>query len=139
MLSRPPDADQGNLDNTDITVLPLKLFIQNIIFSDEQKREIIKEYHDAPTAGHPGQDNTITLVKEKYLWPGMTKWISQYVKGCAVCQQNKTCHQKKTPLFCIPIPENTKLFEIIALDLITQLPMSEGYDAILTIVDHGLT
>ena len=30
-------------------------------------------------------------------------------------------------------------FQTIAMDLITALPESEGFDAILTIVDHGCT
>ena len=31
--------------------------------SDEQLRcDILSQYHNSPTAGHPGRDNTITLV-----------------------------------------------------------------------------
>jgi len=30
-------------------------------------------------------------------------------------------------------------FQVVAMDLITQLPKSKGHDAILTIVDHGCT
>ena len=43
----------------------------------------------------------------------------------------------KTPLYKITIPENAPPFTQIAMDLITGLPLSRGYDAILTIVDHG--
>jgi hypothetical protein len=39
----------------------------------------------------------------------------------------------------IPVPVTAVPFEVIAMDLITQLPPSNGYDAILTIVDHGCT
>jgi hypothetical protein len=37
----------------------------------------------------------------------------------------------------IPIPENTLPFIQIMMDLIIGLPLLQGYDAILTIVDHG--
>ncbi|KAF7776543.1 hypothetical protein Agabi119p4_4936 [Agaricus bisporus var. burnettii] len=36
-------------------------------------------------------------------------------------------------------PSATKPFTQISMDLITDLPPSDGYDAILSIVDHGLT
>jgi hypothetical protein len=46
-------------------------------------------------------------------------------------------HITKTPLYKITVPENAPPFTQIALDLITGLPKSRGFDAILTIVDHG--
>jgi transposase InsO family protein len=68
----------------------------------------------------------------------MRDWIAEYVKGCATCQQNKPItHPKKTPLYQIPVPPDAMPFQVIALDLITQLLCCEGFDAILTVVDHG--
>ena len=70
----------------------------------------------------------------------MSKWVENYVKGCAKCQQNKALmHQTITPPYKIDIPPLAQPFEVVAMDLITQLPNSHGYDAILTIVDHGCT
>jgi Chromo (CHRromatin Organisation MOdifier) domain len=40
-------------------------------------------------------------------------------------------------MFQIPSTISAKPFSHIAMDLITRLPKSDGYDAILTIVDHG--
>src|SRR5580692_10403107 len=107
--------------------------------TDEQlRREVLSQYHDSPTAGHPGRDNTIALVSQHYWWPRMNAWIEQYVKGCATCQQNKIRTTKnKTLLYCIPGDPTEQPFSTIAMDLITQLPKSNGHDAILTIVDQG--
>ena len=70
----------------------------------------------------------------------MSKWVENYVKGCAKCQQNKTLtHRTTPPPYKIDVPPLAQPFEVIAMDLITQLPNSNGYDAILTIVDHGCT
>ncbi len=64
--------------------------------------------------------------------------MEQYVKGCAVCQQNKNLtHKDCTPLYKITVSKNVPPFTQIAMDLITGLPKSRGYDSILTIVDHG--
>jgi hypothetical protein len=60
------------------------------------------------------------------------------VKGCTVCQQNKNVtHKTRTPLYKITVPNNVPPFTQIAMDLITGLPKSRGFDSILTIVNHG--
>jgi Integrase zinc binding domain/Chromo (CHRromatin Organisation MOdifier) domain/RNase H-like domain found in reverse transcriptase len=102
------------------------------------KCEIMHTWHDGPLNGHPRRDETIRRVNKEYFWPGARSWITEYVKGCATCQQNKNLtHRVKTPLFCIPSAIDAKPFSHIAMDLITGLPKSNGHDAILTIVDHG--
>src|SRR6267142_1845453 len=89
--------------------------------------------HDHVTAGHPGQDETIRKKKEIYQWPAMNNWITNYVKGCATCQQNKIItHRKKTSLYGITVPSDAQPFQQIAMDLITGLPLRNGKDAILT-------
>ena len=70
----------------------------------------------------------------------MSKWIENYVKGCAKCQQNKPLtHRTPTPSYKINIPPFAQPFEVVLMDSITQLSNSHGYDAILTIVDHRCT
>ena len=59
------------------------------------------------------------------------------MKGCATCQQNKNLmHKTQAPLYKITVPPDALPFMQIAMDLITGLPKSRGYDSILTIVDH---
>ena len=68
----------------------------------------------------------------------MTTWVDRYIAGCALCQQNKIrTTKKRTPLYCIPGDPSMRPFNVIALDLIMQLPEANGHDAILTIVDQG--
>ena len=100
--------------------------------------ELMAQFHNSPTAGHPRRDNTLTLVAQHYWWPGMSTWVEQYVAGCVICQQNKICTtKKKTPFYHIPGDPSMHPFNVVALDLITQLPKANGYNAILTIVDQG--
>ncbi len=68
----------------------------------------------------------------------MRKDVMEYVKGCADCQCNKINTQPtRAPLQPIfPQPEAMP-FETVALDFITKLPISQGYDTILTITDHN--
>ena len=37
--------------------------------------ELMAQFHNSPTAGHPSRDNTLALVAQHYWWPGMTTWI----------------------------------------------------------------
>jgi hypothetical protein len=196
LLSRPPQADHGETDNENITLIDKELFIRLLTEPEAEwmdlerkiaqvqererdevdqwkanldaqldpsttvpnlrlwtvkdriaipndkglKREILQFHHDRPTAGHPGRDVTTHTLGTIFWWPRMGDWIANYVKGCAHCQQAKNLTRKrKTPLYRIPTTPTTKPFQTVALDLITQLPKSNGYDAILTIADHGCT
>ena len=64
--------------------------------------------------------------------------VEQYIQGCPYCQESKTnIPQKKAPLqqFDTHIEEGP--FQYVSMDLITNLPKSDEYDSILTIVDQG--
>ena len=141
MLSRPPNTDRGEEDNTDVTLIPPEAFIRTLDPShpsEEDKQEILRLYHDSPAGGHLGRDQTYEEVAKYHKWLGMRHWIAEYVKGCGICQQNKPqTHPRRTPLYRIPVPQDAKPFKVIALDLITHLPSCDGFNAILTIVDHG--
>jgi hypothetical protein len=60
------------------------------------------------------------------------------VKGCTECQRHKV-NNRPTKAALEPIwakPEATP-FETVAIDFITKLPVSQGYDSILTVTDHN--
>ena len=105
-----------------------------------EHRTLIQNHHDLPVYGHPGISRTIRLIERYYWWPNMRKEITKYVQGCADCQHHKVNNRPtKVPLSPIyPIPEAMP-FETVALDFITKLPESQGYDSILTITDHDCT
>ena len=95
-------------------------------------------WHEGSINGHPGQDETIRCINREYFWPGTRGWITEYIKGCTTCQQNKNLtHRIKTPMSWIPSAISAKPFSHIAMNLITGLPKSQGHNTILTIVDHG--
>jgi hypothetical protein len=104
------------------------------------KREIIRAHHDPPVHGHPGINRTTQIVERNYWWPQLRQEVKDYVQGCADCQRHKVNNRPtKAPLRPIyPKPEAMP-FETIALDFITKLPESQGYDSILTVTDHDCT
>ena len=66
--------------------------------------------------------------------------IMDYVKGCAECQRHKV-NNRPTRASLNPIYPKAKAmpFETVAIDFITKLPLSQGYDSILTVTDHDCT
>jgi hypothetical protein len=104
---------------------------------EELKRQILQQYHDHPLAGHPGIANTILAVAREFWWPEVRKFATGNICGCATCQSTKPGTTKpKPPLLPILADEHQNPFQTISVDLITNLPSSNGFDSILTIVDH---
>jgi len=95
--------------------------------------KIMQQFHDN-IMGHPGQWKTIELITREYWWPGITEFIKAYIKGCATCQTTKIKPPVKVPLKPNEIPSG--IWETITMDFIIDLPVSNGYDSILTVIDR---
>jgi Integrase zinc binding domain len=111
-----------------------------VMEDNELRREVLSLYHDHRLAGHPGISKTLDLLTWDYWWPTVKEFITSYVKGCAVCQSSKanTVQPRAPPFPITPVTEAIP-FETVAMDLIIDLPISEGFDAIFTITDHDAT
>jgi len=103
---------------------------------DETLRaEIIRLHYDMPVGGHRGQWKMVELVMRNFWWPGVTKEVKQYVEGYDACQYNKNrTEQPAGKLMPNSIPE--KLWTHISVDFITKLPLAQGYNSILVVVDQ---
>ena len=147
LLSRLPTDDDGKGDNKDVVMLPPERLMTAatcppgktlVPALPEVRRGILQIYHDHPSSGHPGRDETIRKIQERFWWPRMKEWIAEYIQGCSVCQQSKILtHRPKVPMYKIPTVSNARPFQRVAMDLITGLPQRKGYNTILTIVDQG--
>ena len=103
------------------------------------KRRLLARYHDHILSGHPGITNTLRAVLHDYWWPNCKGFVTNYVRGCHVCQTTKpNIMRPKPPLFPISAG-HTLPFSTVSLNLITDLPKLEGNNSILTVVDQGCT
>ncbi|KAF8736260.1 hypothetical protein RHS02_06346, partial [Rhizoctonia solani] len=64
------------------------------------KERLLKEFHESPLAGHPGQQRTLELVSRNYWWPGMKASAKEWVECCPVCQANQRAHAPVIALKC---------------------------------------
>src|SRR6201985_349816 len=101
----------------------------------ELRRQIVELHHNSSIAGHPGRWKTLELVSRNYWWPGMSRYISAYTKGCDRCNRTKTFPAKPVRKL-IPNQIPTDVWQTISVDLITGLPESRGYNAIMVVVDR---
>uniref|UniRef100_A0A0W0FN00 Integrase catalytic domain-containing protein n=1 Tax=Moniliophthora roreri TaxID=221103 RepID=A0A0W0FN00_MONRR len=102
------------------------------------RKHLVKSIHKALLHGHPGQWNTVDQIQQDYWWPGMTKYIKAFVDRCAACQQMKiNTHPTQVPLQPIGGHKDVLPFQIITMDLITDLPEVDGSNLILVVVDHA--
>jgi len=77
----------------------------------------------------------VELVIRNFWWLEVTKEVKQYVEGCDSCQRNKNhTEQPAGKLMPNSIPE--KPWTHILADFITKLPIAQGYNSILVVVDR---
>src|SRR5712671_1736461 len=108
-----------------------------VVGNNELHKGLVSLFHDSTTAGHPGITKTLALMKPYYWWPGIKSFVTEYIKGCATCQMTKVnTHPTKPPMFPITSEANALPFQMISLDFIVKLPVSNRKDTILTITDH---
>jgi len=103
---------------------------------DEKLRaEIIRLHHDMLIGGHGGQWKTVELVTRNFWWPEVTKKVKRYMEGYDICQQNKNRTEQPAGKL-IPNSILEKPWTHISADFITKLPLAQGYDSILVVVDR---
>ena len=110
-----------------------------VVADNNLRRGVITLFHTSLTARHPRISKTFDLTKEHYWWPYIKDFMTKYIKGCVTCQANKVnTHLAHPPLFLIT-PTSSLLFQTIAIDFIIKLPLSHGFDTILTITNHNVS
>jgi hypothetical protein len=101
----------------------------------ELTQQILFEFHSSLIGGHAGFTRTMARIKAQFYWPSMKKDILHYVQTCIICQQAKASNTLSAGLLQ-PLPIPAQVWEDVAMDFITGLPMSYGYTTILVVIDR---
>jgi len=82
-----------------------------------------------------GQDKTIELIRRNFWWPKMNDRIIDFVRSCPECQQNKASRHQP---YGLPSPLELPYapWQSIAMDFITELPVSEICDQLWVVIDR---
>ncbi|GFY07012.1 retrovirus-related Pol polyprotein from transposon opus [Trichonephila clavipes] len=100
------------------------------------RKDIMKEFHDLPLAGHLGKRKTYLKLRDTCYFPFMRKYIFEYVSTCDRCQ--KFNYKNALPAGRLMPIVSKYPNEIVTLDLLGPYPASrsERYKFILVISDH---
>ncbi|KAL0172165.1 hypothetical protein M9458_032476, partial [Cirrhinus mrigala] len=100
-----------------------------------QRIALIHSTHTSLGTGHPGANNTLTLLSERFWWPAMARDVRQYVQGCKECAMSKSPrHLPAGKLHPLPVPNRP--WSHLGVDFMTDLPSSDGNTCILVTIDR---
>ena len=104
-------------------------YFSKIYVPSSLRQTIFRALHSSPIAGHPGRDATLELVKRNYYWPNLRSNIEEWIRFCDTCQRTKPLRKKPhgelKPIDVAPGP-----WKVVTTDLVTDLPLCDGYDSI---------
>ena len=96
-----------------------------------EQQAIICSIHDFPTSGHAGCFRTKALLEWDFWWLGLPSFVSTFISGCAICQQNKS-------ITILLVPHSLPSHHSHSVDLVMDLLPSKGHDSLMVVVDHSL-
>ena len=95
------------------------------------REELFRLFHNT---SHPSGKVTDRLLRQQYVWPNMSRDVAKWCKNCVACQAAKVSrHNKPVPSQFIA-PDSR--FEHVHIDIVGPLPVYEGYQYLLTMVDR---
>ncbi|KAK7916542.1 hypothetical protein WMY93_012303 [Mugilogobius chulae] len=102
---------------------------------DSVRSKVLQWGHNSKLTCHPGFNRTLSFLRQRFWWPSMSQDTRSFVSACSVCARSKSSHLPPAGLLH-PLPIPSRPWSHIAVDFVTGLPISEGNNTILTIVDR---
>ncbi|KAL0152980.1 hypothetical protein M9458_051733 [Cirrhinus mrigala] len=99
------------------------------------RARVLAEVHATPSSGHPGIEATLHLLGNRFWWPTQRADTIEFVRRCSVCNITKVPRRLPAGLLQ-PLPVPQRLWSHIAVDFITDLPPSNGFTTILSVIDR---
>lgn len=97
------------------------------------RNELLCTVHESPfESAHAGGQRLYSRLRQKYYWPSMRKDSISFATTCDVCQKVQPDRRAKVGLLK-PLGIPARPYQVVSLDLITGLPESLGFQAILVI------
>lgn len=107
-----------------------------ILVEDENdKTDIIYNFHNNVLGGHIGIKGTIENIKRRYYWPGMGEQVKKMINNCLACKKNKITRHTRVPMHVADIGES-RSFKKIIFDAVGPIrpPTQSGNMYILTFI-----
>ena len=86
---------------------------------------------------HPGVKPTQKLIMQRFVWHGMKKDITAWVRSCTSCQLAKFHGHTIASFHKFTLPKSR--FDCIHVDIVGPLHQSHGHNYLFTIIDRFTT
>ena len=98
--------------------------------------DIMRACHDDATSGHEGQDKTFDRIASRFWWPGLRRYVRDYVSCCIFCLMRKTPRALPSgPMEFGPAPVSP--FRSWGIDHLGPFPVTTGGNKYaLVVVDY---
>lgn len=106
-----------------------------IVLPESLRKTALQSHHNHTTASHRGVNKTLSSLRHRYYWPGLTSQTYRWVTRCHECGAKKTPSRKRrAPLkqYIVGAP-----LERIAMDILGPLPVTpRGNRYVLVVSDY---
>ena len=102
----------------------------------EMRPKIIEEYRNSLIGCHKGITKTYRRIRERYTWPGLRDQITEFIRGCKSCFEQKLVRTRtREPMLITDTPADP--FDKVFLDTVGKLPTTpNGNCHILTMQNN---
>ena len=104
---------------------------RQLVLPSHYRDKVLEHLHD--DMGHQGRDRTLSLVRQRFYWPGLDSDVENKVKNCVRCIQRKTLPKPSAELVNI---STTQPMELVCIDFLSLEKSKGGQEHILVITDH---
>ena len=94
---------------------------------------LICHIHEQPSTGHPWRNCMVRLLSTRFHLKNLAQRVAKYLKNCSVCC--KLARHASPPLLLRLLPVPDAPWYNISVDFVGPLPVSDGYNMIMVIVD----
>ena len=105
--------------------------VRQLVLPSHFRSEVLKQLHD--DVGHQGRDRTLSLVRQRFYWPGLESDVEEKVKNCIRCIKRKTVPKPSAELVNIV---SSQPMELVCIDFLSLERSKGGFENILVITDH---
>ena len=105
-----------------------------LVVPSRERKKVLLECHDDPTAGHLGREKIFARVARYYYWPRYYQSVKEHVRTCLICQQCKV--EQRPPLGLMGRRIIHKPWKVVAADITGPFIRSKaGFEYILVFQD----
>lgn len=97
------------------------------------KRYRVSAFNAVHGISHPGTRTTRKMMQDRYIWKGMNKDVTEWVKCCIDCQKSKVQRHTVSPHGHFV---HSDRFDHLHMDIVGPLMYCNGYRYIVTMVDR---